>query len=287
MFCLTIGHRDARAIIRRLATDINDHKFYKTVKLCERLRRTSILVRVLEGNTEADYQDDLLEDIERLAITLHDNLSSVLPPYYINLYGSSQNMTSSDFHTIKRCPLDKKTTIYLPIQVQERHGVLDHRCDEVFQDESSRYVHSQGVIRLPDWHHTHDGVHLADFYVTRRKRGFGLVDRDVHWTRQQGQRGDGIRLQLQDSRRHSRSDSVRDVYIFDFESSSMWMILIRLKMMLIIITSQSADSVPIGTYLDFDMSQCRTDFKHTADNLSSSFRAFYASVNGINLFQKP
>jgi hypothetical protein len=64
----------------------------------------------LEGNTEADYQDDLLEDIE-LAITLHDNLS-VLPPYYINLYGSSQNMTSSDFHTIKRCPLDKKTTIY-------------------------------------------------------------------------------------------------------------------------------------------------------------------------------
>jgi hypothetical protein len=47
------------------------------------------------------------------------------------------------------------------------------------------------------------------------------------------------------------------------------------------------DSVPIGTYLDFDMSQCRTDFKHTADNLSSSFRAFYASVNGINLFQKP
>jgi hypothetical protein len=41
-------------------------------------------------------------------------------------------------------------------------------------------------------------------------------------------------------------------------------------------TSQSAlDSVPIGTYLDFDMSQCRTDFKYTADNLSSSFRAFY------------
>jgi hypothetical protein len=47
------------------------------------------------------------------------------------------------------------------------------------------------------------------------------------------------------------------------------------------------DSVPIGTYLDFDMSQCRTDFKHTADNLSSSFRAFYASVNGYKFVSKP
>jgi hypothetical protein len=74
------------------------------------------------------------------------------------------------------------------------------------------------------------------------------------------------------------------MYIFDFESSSMWMILIRLKMMLIT-SHHNRRIVPIGTYLDFDMSQCRTDFKHTADNLSSSFRAFYASVNGIICFK--
>jgi hypothetical protein len=77
-----------------------------------------------------------------------------------------------------------------------------------------------GIIRMTEF--------TLPISTSRRKRGFGLVDRDVHWTRQQGQRGDGIRLQLQDSRRHSRSDKkAYGMYIFDFESSSMWMILIR------------------------------------------------------------
>jgi hypothetical protein len=243
----------------------------------------------LEGNTEADYQDDLLEDIERLAITLHDNLS-VLPPYYINLYGSlaehdiigfsyyqalSAGQEDDYIHTFRS--KYKNDTVFWTIDAMKYFKT--NLPDTFTRKESFDFL--IGIIRMTEFTLPISTSHVVnealdswiEMYTGRDNKVNVEMESDYSYK---------IAVDI-----HEAIKSVRDVYIFDFESSSMWMILIRLKMMLIIhhITI-GVDSVPIGTYLDFDMSQCRTDFKYTADNLSSSFRAFYASVNGYKFVSK-
>jgi hypothetical protein len=143
-------------------------------------------------------------------------------------------------------------------------------------------------VRLPDWHHTHDGVHLADFYVTH------VVNEALDsWIVMYTGRDNKVNVEMESDYSYKIAVDIHEAIKkrtgCTFSTlAALWMILIRLKMMLIIHHITIGGIVcRSGTYLDFDMSQCRTDFKHTADNLSSSFRAFYASVNGYKFVSKP
>jgi hypothetical protein len=200
------------------------------------LRRTRYWCEVLEGNTEADYQDDLLY-IERLAITLHDNLSvhlritstlRILAEHDIIGFSYYQALSAGqeDDYIHTSDPSTRTTRCFGP----SMRWSISRR---IFQIRSLARSHS----RLPDWHHTHDGVHLADFYVTH------VVNEALDsWIVMYTGRDNKVNVEMESDYSYKIAVDIHEAIkaygmcTFSTLSSSMWMILIRLKM-LIIITS--------------------------------------------------